>query len=279
MIELSCPVCQHLLHTDAEARVLCCDNGHSFDRARQGYWNLLLAQRKKSKDPGDNSEMVQARRRFLDTGHYQPISDLLNRTLIGALADNPAPNVLDLGCGEGYYTARMAEALNDAGCNADLAGLDISKHAVRAACQRNRNLHWLVATGAAIPVAESSLDAVTLVFSRLMCEPMARVLKPGASLLVVWPGPEHLLELRELIYDEVRQHDSDPAAELAAAFEQVEQHPLHFNFAVRSQAELNDLLAMTPHGQRIGSAARERLQALERLECRADIRISHFRRH
>ncbi|MFC6671418.1 putative RNA methyltransferase [Marinobacterium aestuariivivens] len=70
MIGLLCPVCREPLAQ--QARQLRCAGGHSFDQARQGYWNLLLVQRKRSKDPGDNAPMVQARRDFLDQGHYAP---------------------------------------------------------------------------------------------------------------------------------------------------------------------------------------------------------------
>lgn len=222
--------------------------------------------------------MVQARKRFLDAGHYQPIAAQVNRLLLEQLGDLPEPRILDLGCGEGYYTAQLEAALNAAGQAPQLAGVDISKHAIKSACKRSSSIQWLVATGADLPLAEGALDALTLMFSRVMPDPMARVLKPGGLLLVVWPGPEHLLELRQLIYTEVKRHQYDPTSALETLFETVQQESLRFAVELDCAAGIADLLAMTPHGQRIGSQAREQLLDKGCLDCHADIRFALFRR-
>ncbi|WP_188750575.1 putative RNA methyltransferase [Marinobacterium zhoushanense] len=277
-MQLSCPVCHTPLQVDAEVKSLRCEAGHSFDRARQGYWNLLLAQRKKSKDPGDNSEMIQARRRFLDAGYYWLIAEQLNQLLIAELSGIQSPRLLDLGCGEGYYTMQIEEALSAAGFAPQLAGLDISKHAVKAACKRSSSIDWLVATGADIPLPNGSLDALTLMFSRVMPAPMAQALKPGGLLIVVWPGPSHLMELRELIYDEVRQREYDPTAELDSLFEHLRTDRLSFDFEIDNAQGIDDLLMMTPHGQRIKSAVHTALLERGQLNCHSDIRLGIYRR-
>ncbi|WP_432696621.1 putative RNA methyltransferase [Marinobacterium sp. YM272] len=278
MIKLSCPVCQAPLTLANEDRQLRCDAGHNFDRARQGYWNLLLPQRKKSKNPGDSGEMIQARRRFLDAGYYWLIAERLTQLLVEQLEGVANPNLLDLGCGEGYYTTQIEEALEAAGLEANIAGLDISRDAVRSACQRSKNIDWLVATGADMPLPEASLDALTLMFSRVMPEPMAKVIRPGGLLLVVWPGPDHLIELRELIYDEVRRREFDPGADLEPLFEPVRTETLKFDFEVGGSEALTDLLEMTPHGHRIRSETRDRILTRESLGCHADIRFGLYRR-
>ena len=136
MIELICPHCHDaLLQTDRQWR---CVNGHSYDQARQGYLNLLLVQHKNSKQPGDTPQMLSHRQAFLDAGHYQPVSDAINQLLV---AETPA-RVLDMGCGEGYYTSRLASVLPQA----QLAGLDISKDAILKACRRSKDIQWLVAS-------------------------------------------------------------------------------------------------------------------------------------
>lgn len=281
MISLGCPVCQAPLTTAEEGRQLRCEAGHSFDRARQGYWNLLLPQRKKSKDPGDSSEMIQARRRFLDAGFYWLIAERLTQILqeeLKELKNTPQPQLLDLGCGEGYYTTQIEEAFATAGLDAEIAGLDISRHAIKAACKRSENIDWLVGTGADLPILSESLDAMTLMFSRVMPEPMARALKPGGLLLVIWPGPEHLIELRELIYDEVRKREFNPEADLLPLFEPVRTESLAFEFEVGGGEALSDLLLMTPHGHRIRQETRDRILAHTSLECSADIRFGLYRR-
>lgn len=270
--KLICPVCQEALQ--AVDNSLRCANGHSFDRARQGYWNLLLAQKKRSKAPGDNAAMVQARQRFLQAGYYAPLCDAIGELLQAQLPAAATANLLDLGCGEGWYTDRLQRQL---GCT--MTGLDISKEAVKAACRRNKAITWLVATGADIPLAEASVDAATLIFSRLMPAPTARILRPGGLLLVVHPGPDHLLALRQLIYTDVRATSGfDPAAQLAEQFEPVTEQALTFDFTLDSSDAIQDLLAMTPHGQRLNTEARARIQACQQLQEQADFRLALFRK-
>ena len=116
-MKLLCPICGQIL--DRIEKQYRCENGHSFDLARQGYVNLLPVQQKRSLNPGDTREQVLGRRAFLETGCYEPISDALNETAKALGATGP---ILDVGCGEGYYSARLAEALG-----AELTGLDIDE--------------------------------------------------------------------------------------------------------------------------------------------------------
>lgn len=269
---LICPVCAEPL--SAQDSRLGCSRGHSFDRARQGYWNLLLAQRKRSRAPGDNADMVQARQRFLAAGHYAPLAQAIGDRLGAELADPASARLLDIGCGEGWYTQQLQQRL---GCHT--AGLDISKDAIRAACRRSREILWLVATGADMPLASASVDAATLIFSRLLPEPTARVIRPGGLLLVVHPGPDHLLALRRLIYTDVRPGSGfDPAAQLQPWFEPLASTRLAFEFRLDDAAAVRDLLAMTPHGQRLRAEARARVEACTQLQEQADFRLALFRR-
>ena len=269
---LICPVCHQPLL--AEAKRLLCPDGHSFDRARQGYWNLLLPQKKRSKAPGDSADMVLARRRFLEAGHYTPLADRLSALLAQHLNITSESQLLDLGCGEGWYTDRLARQLGL--CT---TGLDISKDAIKTACRRNPDIHWLVATGADIPLAPESVDAATLIFSRLMPEPTARVLKPGGLLLVVTPGPDHLRALRQTIYDEVRPGSGfEPARLLEDHFDSVLRESLAFEFQLDTPDAIQDLLAMTPHGHRLNQQARARLDKCTQLNEQADFTLHLFRK-
>ena len=62
-----CPLCGAPLAGD---NALKCPSGHSFDRAKEGYWHLLPVQNTRTKAPGDSREMVAARRAFLSAGYY-----------------------------------------------------------------------------------------------------------------------------------------------------------------------------------------------------------------
>ena len=285
---LRCPVCSAALIPDnlSEAKQLVCESGHSFDRARQGYWNLLLAQRKRSKAPGDNEAMVQARHNFLSQGHYQPIATAIQECLAGLvvekLADKVAHSkpalVLDLGCGEGYYTQQIHQALTSVSKDSQCVGLDISKPAILHASKQHKQMTWLVATGADIPLMPESVDIATLIFARLLPEPTAQVIKPGGYFLVVWPGPDHLRELREQIYTEVRDSDLSPDSQLQALFEPISTQTLHFRFSLSQGDAIDNLLMMTPHGQRLSQTGREKLISLQQLDIQADIRLSLYRK-
>ena len=120
---LICPICGEQL--DNQGRSYVCPNRHSFDVARQGYVNLLPVQQKHSQNPGDTREQVLSRRSFLEADFYAPIARALIDTAREMQAVGP---ILDIGCGEGYYCTRLAEAMD-----AELVGLDISKEAVRCA--------------------------------------------------------------------------------------------------------------------------------------------------
>ncbi|NVK44288.1 MAG: methyltransferase domain-containing protein [Oceanospirillaceae bacterium] len=272
-----CPVCRQPL--EASERQLRCPQGHSFDRARQGYWNLLLVQRKRSRDPGDNAAMVQARREFLDQGHYAPLSDRVNELLCETLGGRTtAARLLDLGCGEGYYSTRLEQALQAAGIPSEIIGLDISKHAVRAACQRSRSIQWLVASGADMPVPDGSLDAISLLFSRLMPEPLAKALKPGGLLLIAWPGDDHLIELRRLIYREVRPSAYDPLAQLGDAFRLRSHEQVCYPFSLDSRESISTLLDMTPHSQRMPKEARQALEDRSQLSLTLHVNLALLER-
>ena len=125
-MELLCPICGETLTKQDKSYV--CGNRHSFDIARQGHVNLLPVQQKRSLSPGDTAQQVVSRRVFLDGGFYAPI-----RQALCALAKDHGCTgpILDIGCGEGYYSAALAEDMG-----AELLGLDISKEAVRYAAGR-----------------------------------------------------------------------------------------------------------------------------------------------
>jgi len=275
--QLSCPVCQQPLARDNKH--LECSNRHSYDAAKQGYWNLLLANQKRSKDPGDNAEMVQARRSFLELGYYQQLADTVAARVAALASTANAPRIIDMGCGEGYYTKRMQQQLAHTSSLAQLAGLDISKHAVKAACRQNKETLWLVASGANIPVAEHSLDLVSVLFSRLMPEEFSRTIKSGGDLLIAYPGERHLIELRELIYDQVRNSGFNPAQVLSEGFTHRETETINYRFTLPNQQQIQQLVAMTPHGWRIGQEAKDKLALLDSLELTLDVQLARFSRN
>ncbi len=247
---LICPLCQGALA--AIDHGVACPANHRFDRARQGYLNLLPVQHKNSRDPGDNQAMVEARRRFLDGGHYAPLAARLAQLA----AERSPSRWLDIGCGEGYYTAQMAQALPDA----DGYALDISREAVKRACKRAPQLEWLVASMARVPLADASCDLLASVFSPLDWNEARRLLMPGGGLLRMGPTREHLWELRGLLYDEVRAYDDEKHLSLVpAGMHLAHSETLSYMLQLDDRQARADLLAMTPHGWRASAERRTRV--------------------
>lgn len=247
MLNLICPHCREPL--TAVERNWHCINGHSYDQARQGYLNLLLVQHKNSRQPGDTPTMLACRQAFLDAGHYQPVSDEINRLFAGLA---PA-TLLDMGCGEGYYTQRLVTALPGTA----IGGLDISKDAVLKACRRSRDVQWLVGSSARLPVADASLDAALCVFSPWSWEECLRCVRLDGHILLVGPHADHLLSLREKLYDSVHP-TPELIKQLPTGLRIVKDQVLRYALDLEP-ADLASLIGMTPHGFR---SRPERQQAL-----------------
>lgn len=253
-----------------------CASGHSFDIAGQGYTNLLPVQHKRSRDPGDSKEMVAARRRFLTAGFYEPIAAAVSRAVLADLPVDASSSCLDAGCGEGYYLRQLAAAVPDAQTLA-LLGLDISKWAVLAAAKQDKRVNWVVGSNANLPVLSGTLDRVLCLFGFPVYPEFARVLKPGGRLLLVDAGPDHLRELREIIYPSLKP---ERAAEMQTpeGFSRLPTETLRFSIALASTGQIADLLAMTPHLHRATAEGRAAAAALTALSLSVDVRLTCFER-
>lgn len=248
---LLCPICGKPLTLAQRAYV--CPDRHSFDMARQGYVNLLPVQQKRSLQPGDTREQVLSRREFLDGGFYAPIADALCDLASSHGCTGP---ILDAGCGEGYYSTRLASHLE-----ADLIGLDISKEAVRCAAARYKGPLWLCASAAHLPVADGSIGLLTSLFALTVPEEFARVLRPEGAFLQVLAAEDHLLGLKSIIYPELIHKPKQTVPEVPG-FRLVESRPVRFSFTVEG-LQVQNLLSMTPHVYRIGKAGADRLRQTE----------------
>ncbi len=254
-----CPICRSALC--CERRSWRCENGHSFDVARQGYVNLLPVQQKHSIAPGDPREMVVARREFLDTGCYAPIAQAL-RELLLKYAPN-AKSVLDAGCGEGYYLSHLTHI-------EQRWGIDISKEAVRFAAGRDKSAHWLTATAAHLPFEDGSFDCLLSMFAFTAEKEFARVLRNGGIFVQVLAGVHHLRALKNIIYPELieKEKNLQPALE---GFIRLEHKTITFEFELTDAKTIHDLLYMTPHVHRIGREGALALEQTTHLQDRAEV--------
>ncbi|SDW52288.1 23S rRNA m(1)G-748 methyltransferase [Arthrobacter sp. yr096] len=245
---LRCPVCQGAFQLkEDQPRSLACGAGHTFDAAKQGYFNLLTG--KGTVFEADSADMVAARYRFLEGGHYSALADAVADVAEGVLR-RPDALVLDAGTGTGHYLRAVT-----AKSGASAVGLDISKFALRRAARLNpeaANLVWDI--WRPLPMADHSADVVMVVFAPRNPAEFARVLRPGGTLVVVTPRPGHLAEIaartgmlgiedgkEERLVDSMRAH-----------FASGDSHTLDIPLLL-SGPEVADLAFMGPAGHHLHS--------------------------
>ena len=263
MLQLICPVCARAL--EEREKTYCCPGGHSFDRARSGYVNLLI-QRQSAAQHGDDKEMVRARRAFLEGGFYAPLQQKLCAAALRWAAGETV-DLLDSGCGECYYTAAVVRALRESGRRPSALGVDISKDALRWGEKRGGGLRLAVASAYRLPVGDASCDLVLDVFAPFAGEEFARVLRGGGAVLHVSPGPEHLWELKEAVYD--RPYRNDAAAPAQPGLLLREEETLQYHIRLDNHSDVRDLFQMTPYIHKTGGAELARLEGLQTLEVTA----------
>lgn len=268
---LCCPIDGEPLQLSTKQLV--CSNGHTYDVARQGYVNLLPVQQKKSRQPGDSKEMVCARTRFLDSGVYEPVADKLDELAFSYMHDKNNC-ILDAGCGEGYYLDHFYKYLQHKNkhCDETLIGLDISKFAIIASTKRNKQITWIVGTNKHPPVISNTLDIVFCIFGFPSFEAFSNTLKTGGKVILVEPGPEHLKELRQIIYPKIKEATySDYASIENKGFSLLDTYNLKFNTGAINNIQILDLLSMTPHFYRATKEGRDAAAKLETLDLTVEV--------
>lgn len=273
---LACPIDGARL--EFHEKQLVCESGHSFDVARQGYVNLLPVQHKRTKHPGDSKDMVLARSRFLNSGLYKSIANKLAEIVFEQMADYQATDnetcLMDAGCGEGYYVDFVFNYLENKKGDGELSfiGMDISKEAIAEAAKRNKQITWIVGTNRQPPVEDASADIILCVFGFHSFEGFNKILKPGGKVILVEPGPDHLKELREIIYNEVKKSDPADLSFLEnTGFSIVDSQSLKYKTGEINKKLISDLLLMTPHFHRASQEGREVVNNVNQLDLSVDV--------
>lgn len=255
-----CPVCG--LPLTRLIKQYICEKNHSFDISEKNHVNLLLANQKKTKDPGDNKEMMDNRTNFLNKGYYQKFSEGLNE----AVEDNLKPNVefiLDAGCGEGYFISMLKNKLssNIDRANINYYGVDISKSAIKNATRRDKTINFAVGSNFNLPILDNSLDCVIRNFAPGEAKEFNRVLKFHGKLIIITPGVDHLFELKERLYEKPRKHEVKD--DYIDGFRLIEHRQIKYNIDLRDNADIQNLITMTPYYWSITNEMKSRIDALE----------------
>lgn len=264
-----CPICQTPLLQLLTAQSYECSNKHRFDIAKEGYVNLLPAQYKKSKEPGDSKEMMRARRNFLEAGFYQPLAQAITHVIDQHLAHIAKPHILDMGCGEGYYS-RQIELLAQHD-NLDLYGLDIAKNAILAAAKKQPAAHFIVASSERMPYSDAYFNLLLRVYAPSNNHEIKRLLKTKGYLLTVTPGPRHLWQLKEFIYQDAKEHDTQ--APLPEGFANIASQRVRYTITP-DQEQRMALLQMTPFAWRATEPATHAIQQAQDLEIETDFTLT-----
>lgn len=273
LIPYQCPLCSCELIKETQR--FRCENNHQFDIAKEGYVNLVPANKKRSKVPGDSTEMMQARRRFLNHGHYDPLRAFVAKLAHEHVSPSSPITLLDIGCGEGYYTSYFQDSLAQFNSDISVFGLDISRVAVRYAAKRYPHCHFSVASSQHLPFLDHSLDAVIRIYAP--CNPLElnRCVKDNGILITVTPAGRHLYQLRELIYEDVRFHAE--TAEIIEGFVLESEEKLSYLMSLSSEDSL-DLLQMTPYAWKATEALKTHLANTSPFVCEADFKIRLYRK-
>ncbi len=264
---IRCPVCGAEISRSGGSLV--CERRHTFDIAKSGYVNLNV----NGTSAGDSKEMVRARSSFLDGGYYLPFAD----KLVEAVNEFPHSTVLDAGCGEGYYSVRIAKETGG-----ELYGFDLSRAAVEKAAKRASALavpaSFFVGGIFNLPIKDESVDVVLNLFAPCAREEFLRILKPRGHLIMGIAGENHLLGLKSALYSEVYLNNPEKLGELDG-FTRLRTDRVNFKTVICGREQIENLFSMTPYYWKTSKEDSDKLRELERLETELDFEIAVFEKN
>lgn len=229
-----CPLCANsFCFTQNESLV--CKKGHCFDISAKGYVNFTLNQKPIIYD----KRFFECRRQVFEDGFYQHMAESVQRVV-----DNEnGGQVLDAGCGEGYYAKLISQQ-----SNTNVFAFDLSKDAIQIASRGINNVKWMVADLTNIPLQNNSIDILLNIFAPANYVEYARVLRHNGLIIKVIPGQQHLCELRNLVKGQLKNNDYSNQAVIehfCRYFRLVDKVSSSRTTKVNAQ-QLNNLLGMTP---------------------------------
>lgn len=271
-----CPSCQQPLKQNGQSYT--CKHGHNFDISKEGYVNLLLSSSQHAKSHGDNRDMIRARRDFLNLGYYSCLREKLKQEVLSICQPFSNPVLIDAGCGEGYYTTAVYQAIAQEKQRDKCAvyGFDMSKEALRIASKRCRQIHFAVANLFSMPLPDHCADFIMELFAPIAEQEFYRVLKPGGILLLVIPAKEHLFQLKQAIYDTPYYNETKPFSLQGFSF--LRKENVNNTIELSGKTVIRNLFSMTPYFYHTPAKFLKRLEELERLTTKIDFDLFFFQK-
>lgn len=258
-MNLICPLCKNSLIKKDNS--FSCVKNHHFDLAKSGYINLYLTN--KSKTHGDNKEMIQARTSFLSKDYYLPLKEKLREEI-----NQINPNTLvDLACGEGYYT-------RDFNCPNKI-GIDLSKDAIQYASKHDKSTQYCVASIFDCPIANESVDCVTTLFAPIANDEISRILTQSGYFIGVFPAENHLLELKKAVYDTVYLNEQP---QIDIDLTHIITHRVTSTIHCNCNEDIQNLFMMTPYYFKTSLQDKEKINCLQQLDCTIDFYITIYKK-
>lgn len=256
---LICPICKQLLVKKDNS--FFCENHHQFDQAKSGYINLYLTN--KSKHHGDNKEMINARTSFLSKDYYLP----LKAKIVSILNELKPSTIVDLACGEGYYTQDFPAMTK--------FGFDLSKDALQRASKNDKSTQYCVASIFDCPIESNSIDCITTIFAPIANDEISRMLKVGGTFIGVFPAENHLFELKQALYTEPYLNEKP---QVTLPLTPVDSVRLTQTITCTSNEDIQNLFLMTPYYYKTSIQDKEKINCLQSLTCTIDFYILIYRK-
>lgn len=257
---LICPNCKEILKK--EDRKYLCENNHSFDISKSSHTNLLISN-KSGNEIGDNKEMVQARTNFLEKGYYSKLA----QELCDKIKDKNNITYLDCGCGQGYYTSKIASSVEKIRSFAT----DISKNAIVFASKKDKKTQYFVGSVFDLPIKDKSVDIITSIFAPSANEEFLRVLKDDGQAIIVVAGENHLFELKSKVYENPYKNDENKHD--FGEFVIISKEKLTYNVCIEKNEDIKHLFFMTPYAFKTSKEDTLKLDKLENLKVTLDFAI------
>lgn len=263
--KLVCPVCGGTLVQ--QLNIIKCSQNHCFDIAKEGYVNLLTGKHKSGELMGDNKSMAKARRMFLRKDYYLPLAEFLS----DYVAKNKCETVVDICCGEGYYSRKILERNR-----ITIYGFDLSKEMVKLAAKSEQSATFFVANLAHIPVANESMDLAIHLFAPFNSKEFSRIIKPSGRLLSVVPGENHLFGLKKVLYDS--PYKNDEALPESRELKLIEKHKVISSIVLTDKNDIQELFSMTPYYYHTSDKDKAKLENIQGLETEIEFVIGEYER-